>query len=263
MTEAFQISPEQAEMYEAKYVPAIFAQWAPLLLDAAHVTTGQRVLDVACGTGILARSAADRVGPSGAVTGLDLNEGMLTVARRLAPDVEWRRGDAADLPFEPDSYDAVLCQSGLMFFPDPDQTLREMRRVCRPGGTVGVQVYASLDSQPAYGPWVALVARHAGPEATRLLSTYWVHGDLDELRRRFDAAGLVVENVHTRLGTVRWASADEMVQVEIEGSPLVDRISDAQYTAIRDESRELLGEYRTGAGLAAPIGAHLVIARKR
>lgn len=96
MTETFQISPEQAEMYEAKYVPAIFAQWAPLLLDAAQVTTGQRVLDVACGTGILARSAADRVGPSGAVTGLDLNEGMLTVARRLAPDVEWRRGDAAD-----------------------------------------------------------------------------------------------------------------------------------------------------------------------
>lgn len=150
-----------------------------------------------------------------------------------------------------------------MFFPDPDQALREMRRVCRPDGTVGVQVYASLDAQPAYGPWVELVARHAGPEATRLLSTYWVHGDLDELRRRFDTAGLVVENVHTRLGTVRWASADEMVQVEIEGSPLVDRISDAQYAAIRDESRELLGEYRTDAGLAAPIGAHLVIARQR
>lgn len=261
-TETFQISPEQAEMYEAKYVPAIFAQWAPLLVDAARVTSGQSVLDVACGTGILARTAADRVGPSGRVVGLDLNEGMLAVARRLRPELEWRRGDAVDLPFVDDSFDAVLCQSSLMFFPDATAALREMGRVCRPGGVVGVQVYRSLDAQPAYRPWIEMVARHAGPEAFSLLSTYWVHGDHDILRRRFEVAGLTIDEFHTHGGLVRWASIDEMVEVEIQGTPLIDRINEEVYRAIQQESQAILGKYRTGTGLAAPIQADIVTARK-
>src|SRR5687767_11022402 len=89
-TETFQISADQAEIYESAFVPAIFAQWCAPLLDAAEVGTGQTVLDVACGTGILARTAADRVGATGRVIGVDLSEGMLSVARRLAPDIEWR-----------------------------------------------------------------------------------------------------------------------------------------------------------------------------
>jgi len=150
--ETFQISAEQAASYEHTFVPAIFAQWASPLLDAADVQPGQRVLDVACGTGILARTAADRVGPSGTVVGVDINAGMLTVARRVRPDLDYRRADAVSLPFPNDTFDAVLCQSALMFFPDATRALSEMGRVCRPSGVVGVQVYSSLDAQPAYGP---------------------------------------------------------------------------------------------------------------
>ena len=184
-TETFQISQDQAEVYESRFVPAIFAQWATPLLDTAGVRRGHHVLDVGCGTGILARTAADRVAPSGRVVGLDLNEGMLAVARRLGPDLEWRRGDAADLPFADRTFDSVLCQSALMFFPDPSRAVAEMARVCRPAGTVGVQVYASLEAQPAYRPWVEMVARQVGTEALSLLGTYWVHGDVDALAARF------------------------------------------------------------------------------
>ncbi len=260
-TETFQISPQQAEVYEARFVPALFAQWVPLLLDATATGEGHSVLDVACGTGILARGAVERVGPGGRVAGVDLNEGMLSVARRLQPAVEWFHGDAASLPFDDGTFDRVLCQSSLMFFPDATQALRDMGRVCRPGGTVGVQVYASLDDQPALGPWVDMVARHAGADAMRLLSTYWVHGDVDALCRRFDAARLDVTAVQTHTGFERWGSVDELVEVEVESTPLIDRISDAVYRRIREESRALLARYETDAGVASPITSHIVVAR--
>lgn len=121
MAESFRLSFDAAEAYEATFVPRLFADWVPHLLDAAGVAAGQRILDVACGTGVVAREAADRLGEKGTVVGLDLNEAMLAVARRLRPDLEWRQGDVAALPFRDGSFDVVLCQAGLMFFPDAGQ----------------------------------------------------------------------------------------------------------------------------------------------
>jgi len=262
MTDTFQVTLEQAEMYERVFVPAIFEQWTVPLLDAAGVQPGHRLLDVACGPGVLARRAADRVGPTGRVVGLDLNEGMLTVARRLRPDLEWRLGDAAALPFPPQAFDAVLCQSALMFFPDATRALREMSRVCRVGGTVGVQVYAALDSQPGYGPWVDVVAQHAGREAVDLLGTYWVHGRLDALVGRFTAAGLDVVDVHTTTGVARWESVEQMVHIEISGTPLATRISDDVYTRILEDSRTTLAPHLSPDGVEVPLAAHLVIGRR-
>lgn len=259
-TETFQITPAQAEMYESVFVPAIFAQWAPLVLAAADVRPAQRVLDVACGTGILARTAADRVGPTGSVVGVDLNPAMLAVARRLRPDLDWREGDAAELPFADSTFDLVVCQSALMFFPDATRALGEMARVCEPGGTVGVQVYGGLSDQPAYGPWVSLVARHGGPDAVNLLGTYWKHGDLDALTGRFRVAGLRVTDIRTVSGTARWDSVDQMVQIEVKGSPLADRIDDDTYARIRAESRDLLGRYQRDDGVQVPITSHIVLA---
>jgi SAM-dependent methyltransferase len=261
-TETFQISAEQAEIYESAFVPAIFAQWAPMLLDAVAVEPGQRVLDVACGTGVLARTAADRVGPTGEVVGVDLSEGMLTVARRLRPEIRWHRADAADLPLADADFDVTVCQSALMFMPDATAALREMARVTRDEGRVGVQVYARLDDQPAYGPWVAMVARHAGPEAIGLLSTYWIHGDLDVLRGRFEAARLEITSVDTVRGIARFPSVERMVRTEVEATPLVDRLSDEDYRRILDESAEILRPFETDGGADLPIDAHIVVARK-
>jgi ubiquinone/menaquinone biosynthesis C-methylase UbiE len=124
--DAWQLAHDAAVAYENDFVPAIFAQWPPVLAEIAGMGSGDRVLDVACGTGILAREALARVGPSGRVTGLDLNEGMLAVARQLRPEIDWRHGDAAKLPFEDSAFDVVVSQFALMFFPDRVAALREM-----------------------------------------------------------------------------------------------------------------------------------------
>jgi SAM-dependent methyltransferase len=262
-TESFQIPLAAAEVYEARFVPAIFAEWAPRLLDLAGVGPGQRVLDVACGTGVVARTAAPLVAPDGQVTAVDLNEAMLTVARRSAGDaeVEWRQGDAGELPFDDGSVDVAVCQMALMFFPDRVRALREMRRVVRPGGKVAVCVPAALADQPAYRLLVEVAERHAGPAALALLGAYWSCGDLGELRGWFGAAGLVVADTVTHAGVARFADADDMVATEVEGSPLIDRITDDVYAAIRTEARTVLAPFTTPAGtMEAPLVAHVVSA---
>jgi ubiquinone/menaquinone biosynthesis C-methylase UbiE len=261
-TERFQVSLGAAEQYEARFVPAIFAEWAPLLADISGVGAGQSVLDVACGTGIVARTVADRLGGTGRVVGVDINDGMLAVARRVRPDLDWRRADVAELPFPDGSFDTVLCQMALMFFPDRGGALREMARVARPGGAIALAVPASLDDQPAYGPFVAMAARVAGPEVISLLGTYWACGDLAELGRLIDSAGLEVTDVRTHAGTATFASADELVVTEVRGSPLADRISEAAYAGIRAGAREVLAPFTAPDGrLDAPLYGHLVVAR--
>jgi ubiquinone/menaquinone biosynthesis C-methylase UbiE len=133
--ERWQVSTDAAEVYEACFVPAIFGAWAGRVADAAEVTTGDKVLDVGCGTGVLAREALRRVGPEGRVTGLDLNEGMLAVAARTEPKIAWREGHATALPFEDASFDVVASQFALMYFPDRAAALRDMWRTLAPGGT--------------------------------------------------------------------------------------------------------------------------------
>ncbi|MEX0875612.1 MAG: methyltransferase domain-containing protein [Actinomycetota bacterium] len=258
--ETFQITLEGAEAYESLFVPALFAEWAPILVDFAGVESGMSVLDVACGTGIVTRTASDRVGSTGKVTGLDLNEAMLTVARRVRSDIEWRQGDAADLPFPDASFDIVTCQMALMFFPDPREALKEMGRVAK--GTVAIVVPSALEAQPVWGPFVEAAARHAGPEAVSLLSTYWSCGDLDALRGLFVSAGLDVFAADARFGTATFPSIDAFVTTEVESTPLIDRISDEAYSAIREDTRKVLDPFTTDAGvLEAPIECHLVAAR--
>jgi SAM-dependent methyltransferase len=261
-TETFQLSLAAAEAYESKFVPALFGEWAPLIIAAAGVTTGQEVLDVACGTGVVARAAADRVGATGRVVAVDINEAMLTVARRLSPDVDWRTADAGTLPFPDSSFDAVLCQAALMFFPDRAGALGEMRRVARDTGVVAVQVWASLDSQPAYGRFIEVAARHAGPEAVDLLGSYWTMGDVGHLGELFAEAGMRLTGTKSHIGTARFASIDELVKIEVEGTPLVDRIGEDTYMAILADARRALAEFETPEGKAeVPIVGHILTGR--
>ena len=260
--ETFQIPLETAELYESKFVPALFADWAPHVVDMADIGPGQSVVDVACGTGIVARTAAARVGNAGRVVGVDLNQAMLTVAARVCPDVELRRADVTDLPFEAATFEAVLCQMALMFFPDRQAAIREMGRGVKADGTVVIMVPSSLGAQPAYRQLVHLAARHAGPEAVAMLSTYWSCGDLDELIATVQAAGLDVLATRTRLGTARFASIDEFVAVEVESTPVRERLTDGEYDTLRREAHGVLGAFTAGDGTAEiPIEGHLVAAR--
>ena len=122
------------EVYERELVPALFGRWASDLVEAAGIREGGRVLDVACGTGAVTRVAATRAGPAGRVVGLDVNPNMLAAARSAVRDraIEWREGSAHEMPFPDASFDVVLCQQGLQFFPDRAAGLREMCRVLVP-----------------------------------------------------------------------------------------------------------------------------------
>ena len=144
----WQLAVDAARKYEANLVPALMAPWAPQLLDAVDVGAGDRVLDIACGTGVVSRAAAERVGPDGSVWGLDLNPGMLAVATELAPDITWVEGDALALPFGDVTFDRVVCQFGFMFFTDRSQALREMRRVLVDGGRAGVATWGAIEISP-------------------------------------------------------------------------------------------------------------------
>jgi ubiquinone/menaquinone biosynthesis C-methylase UbiE len=263
-SETFRLSAAAAELYESQFVPALFAEWAPRLIEVAGAGPGQAVLDVACGTGIVARTVAAAQQGRGRVVGLDLNEAMLGVARRLRPDIEWRQGDAARLPFPDGVFDVALCQMAFMFFPDRLRVLQEMARVVTAGGTVAFSVPSRLAAQPAYAPFVAMAARHAGAEAAGLLSTYFASGDLDELRSLVEAAGLRVTATRTYRGTVRCPSIDAFVATEVESTPLRERISEAVYARIRDEARALLRPFTTAGGAAEiPLEGHVVAARRR
>jgi ubiquinone/menaquinone biosynthesis C-methylase UbiE len=128
-----------AENYERFFVPKIATPVSVALLEAATLQPGERVLDVACGTGLIARLAAEGVGPSGSVTGLDLSPDMINCARAVSPStVDWHVGDATSLPFADGAYDVVLCQMGLMFMHDRHAAVTEMRRVTAAGGRVVV-----------------------------------------------------------------------------------------------------------------------------
>jgi SAM-dependent methyltransferase len=257
--ETFQLSVEAAEVYESSFVPALFAGWAAHLVEAAGIVPGQAVLDVACGTGIVARTAADRMGGRGRVVGLDINQGMLTVAGRLRPDIEWRQGDAGDLPFEGGSFDAVLCQSGLMFFPDRAGALREMARVAAPGGTVAVQVWDLLEAQAGYGAMYEAFSEHLGPEGMQLESSYWSLGDLDLMGSLFEAAGLRVSGTETRVSTVHYGSAEEAVTTEIEATPLAQRIGQDTYRRLVPAASEAMRPFEVDGGrVELPIKGHLV-----
>jgi SAM-dependent methyltransferase len=261
--ETFQLSVEAAEVYESRFVPALFAGWAPHLVEAAGVVPGQAVLEVAWGTGVVARTAADRMGARGRVVGVDLNEGMLAVAGRLRPDIEWRQGDAAELPFEAGTFDVVLCQAALMFFPDRARALGEMGRVVTAGGTVAVQVWDRLEAQAGFAPMYQAFSEHLGPEAKELGSSYWALGDLDLVGSLFDAAGLLVTGTRTRVGTVRFGSAAEAVETELEATPLAERISQDAHRRVVEAAGELLRPFTVdGGGIELPITGHLIVATK-
>jgi ubiquinone/menaquinone biosynthesis C-methylase UbiE len=261
--ETFQLSMQAAEVYESQFVPAIFAEWAPHLVDVGGVRPGQAVLDVACGTGVVAREAAGRLAGRGKVVGVDSNEAMLAVARRIRPEIVWKQGDAADLPFDAGAFDVVLCQAALMFFPDRAGALREMARVTTDGGPIAVQVWDQLAAQEGYGPLTDVLVRHAGPEAVDLESSYWALGDLELLTSLFEAAGLLEVAASSRVGTVRTPTPDDLVRTEIEATPLAGRLGEEAYRSILADAREALRPFTTGDGrLELPIRGHLVTARR-
>ena len=267
--QTYALSAEAAEFYESTFVPALFRPWAERLADAADPRPGQTVLDVACGTGIVARTIAGRLDsmadpdrPRGTIVGVDANPAMLAVARRLRPDLAWLTGDAVALP-RPDAYaDLVTCQAALMFFPDRVAALAEMARAVQPAGQVVLHVPGRLENSAGYAALAGVVARHAGDDAQQLLAGYFAAGDPAVLREELAAAGLVVREFQTWIGATRLDSIDTFLAVEL--LPLADRVDPDVRSRIIADCRVALAPFISPEGaIAAPIEAHLVTAAPR
>ncbi len=253
-----------AEVYEAEFVPALFRPFAGTVLDAGAVTRGQRVLDVACGTGVLARAAAQRVGPDGAVTGLDANADMLAVARRLDASVEWIDGRAEALPLADGRFDAVLSQFGLMFFDDRVAALREMQRVLRPGGRLAVAVCDAVERSPGYGALAALLSTLFGARVADAFRAPFAIGDAALLQSLAAQAGLEDARVVQRAADVRFGSVDALVSAERACVwTLGGLLDDRQFDALRREARRVLAPFvQPDGSVAFAMPALVIVARK-
>lgn len=250
--------------YEGLHVEALFRQWAQPVLDAAAVDAGDRVLDVACGTGVAARAALAQVGPDGSVVGIDIGPGMLAVAESIEPGIEWREGDACALPFHDDEFDAVVCQFGLMFLPDKVQALREMLRCARPGARVAVAVWDALDRSTAFSTSVDLLEQRAGSAAADALRAPFVLGDTAELRDIFERAGASAVSVETMSGTARFPSVRSMVEADLRGwLPLMGVVLDDDLieSVLRDADTALRHYVNDAEAMVFEVSAHIVTVR--
>ncbi len=261
--ERWQVSTDAAEVYESCFVPAIFGAWAGPVADAAGIRRGSKVLDVGCGTGVLAREALKRVGQDGQVVGLDLNDGMLAVAARTEPRIEWRQGDATSLPFEDASFDVVVSQFALMYFPDRVTSLSEMWRTLAPGGRLAIASWAAIDHARGYQMLVDIAARQCGRATADVLTAPFVLGDQAELAKLFVDSGISGATVTLHEGSIRFPSIREFIRIEVKGSPLADMLSDDAMEAVAAESERALAEFVVPSGeIVMPMDAHIVTANK-
>lgn len=242
-----QVSGPAAEVYETFFVPALFDQWPELVLDTAGLSPGDDVLDVGCGTGVLARAAAGRLSGSGSVTGIDINDGMLAVARKTSALVTWRHGPAEQLPFSENSFDRAISQFALMFFADQQAGLTEMARVVKPGGTITIATWADIDRSPGYAAMADLVRRLFGEEAENALMAPFTLGTEDRLHDLIEGV-LPHASVTLHQGVASFDSLDDWIHTDVRGWTLADMITDEQYAQLLAAGRRELSGFVDASG---------------
>jgi ubiquinone/menaquinone biosynthesis C-methylase UbiE len=254
------------ELYERFLVEPLFRPFAQTLLDRAALGVTERLVDVACGTGIVARIARDRMGDGGHVVGVDTSPGMLAVARAVAPSVEWREGDAASLPVrDGEAFDVVTCHQGLQFFADRPAAVREMRRVLAPGGRLAIGTWRPLDDTPLFRDLHALAQRHAGPISDHRHG----FGDAPAIARLLTEAAFDGVRVETVTHTIRMHDLDVFARLNamasVGMSASAKTITDGERArlidAITQDSREVLDRYLDGDVLVFALGSNIATAR--
>lgn len=248
-----------AEAYQNVLVPALFGQWPDLLVDAIGLELGQKVLDVACGTGVLTRTMVKRVGSDGEVVGVDINPAMLAVARKSSSEVDWQEASAEALPFDEGVFDAVASQFGLMLFPAPAAALQEMARVLTDNGRLGLIVFDSLNHMPAYAALADVYEKVVGKDvADALRSPFSMHEAALEACLR--QARFNDFEISRHEGLARFPSVRAMVLADVQGwFPFAKlQVDDREVELVIGEAEAALAPFRSAEGeLEFPLPVHM------
>jgi ubiquinone/menaquinone biosynthesis C-methylase UbiE len=260
--EKWQLEGTAPELYERYLVPTVTLPWAHDLVERAGVAQGDHVLDVACGTGVVARVASARVGGTGRVVGLDVNTGMLDVARAGFPGIEWVEGSALALPFDAGEFGIVVCQLGLQFFDDRLGALQEMHRALADAGRAAASVFTSIERNPAALALSDALDRHLGEAASLAKRSEHSFADSAELRELFIASGFAGVRIETVTRTIRFPSVEEWVGIQLAATPLASLVSrrDGLVTQISDDVAAALASFVDSDGFAFPQEVHVALA---
>ena len=251
--------------YETLFVPALFEVWTRHLVEGAGVREGSHVLDIACGTGVLARSALAKAGTGGRVVGADPAPGMLAAAQELEPTIEWVLCGAEDLDVDDESFDCVVSQFGMMFFEDRKKSAREMFRVLKPGGSLAIAVWRSVEHNPAYADVISVLQEYVGTDAADALRLPYSLGNSDDVIAALESGGFRNVTVEAKTETARFPSSRQMVEAELRGwLPLFGIfLGEDKISEVLKESEKTLGKYSGPAGEAKfPTSAHIFTASK-
>lgn len=255
------------ELYERFLVQPLFRPFAEELLRRAGLRSGDRLLDVACGTGIVARLAQPVVGTGGRVAAVDASPGMLGIARSVAPEIDWREGDAARLPIPEDhSFDVVTCHQGLQFFHDRLGAVREMHRVLTPGGRVAAATWRPIDDVPAILALHHVAERHVGP----ITDQRHALGDAGTVRQLLVDGGFQDVQIETVTILIRMSGSPDVfaqmnamavVGMSAAGKTMTDEQRAQAIAAVASDSVAVLQPYIEGDGVAFEIGTNMATAR--
>jgi ubiquinone/menaquinone biosynthesis C-methylase UbiE len=254
------------ENYQRYFVPAIGRPVAEDLLQVAALRPGERVLDVACGTGVVTRLAAERVGPNGSVAGLDLNPGMLAVARSATPSdlsIDWYQSSAEAMPLSDEGFDVVLCQMGLQFMQDKASALREMRRVLVPSGRLVLNLPGP--TPVLFSIFEEALARHIDPQAAAFANVVFSLHDADRLRELMQSARLRDINIQQTTKALRLPLPRDFMWQYIHSTPLGNVVSQADEphrAALEREVCEKWQEFVVGGVLTLSVGMTTATALK-
>lgn len=270
MSQQSTLSP--AEVYERYLSRAIADPWTRVVLELASPKPGERVLDLACGTGSVARQVAPMVGISGQVLALDINSEMLEVGRAqpspAGASILWQVGDATRLELPGDAFDLVLCQQGLQFFPDRAASVREMRRVLRGGGRAGISVWQSLNRHPVYEALFTATARHLDTPITDVDVAFSLSNP-EELYMLLSEAGFQDIEITPETLLIRMPEPERFVQFSILGAatsvPAFASMDASERLALVEEVRAkthaIIQGFRDGDSLAFSMESNIAIAK--
>lgn len=235
---SFQLSDKAPEIYENVMVPLWFGRWAEALIELVDPQIGENILDVACGTGVTTRLVKEKVGPTGHVTGLDINAGMLIKARELAAgfDIEFTESDVIGTKLKSNSFDAVISQHGYHYFPDQTAALAEFYRVLMPQGRIAISIW---DGHSAYTEAICLaVEKYISPEIARIQRGQRITPSASDLTKQLsDAKFERVEIVRQQL-TIKVPKPSEFVPLHLGSMPIaqafIDLPDDQKHALISD-----------------------------